>query len=541
MGVTETLNGVYVPAYAWCQLIYDLNPHTEYALCCPVDPKSLDKEIAELLDDPIDFPINIGRSCTRTTTVTSTMMTMTTKAYFCWTCDYAKLPKATLAGWQEVSVSLNPASSSNYHVNVAYEGPESLLELNRNCEHDLELLNQGSFSPASTTNVCCHTEVLVDFSAYNTLLDDPTPCFYCDGHTKTPTCNSETLAMGNVTVECYDTLPLDTRVDLYYPNSALKTHLYQMKLDWLLHGKKAIANNYLNILYTSFTSTKRELGTLWRTRHAEFLQHFRSKVRSSFVEVKKGSFKLSGTEASSFFASYTNIVPTLCQRTDTVEIMDKIAALFSEIGKPRRQKNLGVYIPTIKRLSREILILWVSRFGHSSLVKKKYLHGIMHLWEIEKYSLENNLPTLESYTMQGREHKHKILGAYRAKHFSASETKKSGPKQINQQDTEEQEAIAEIELETRVGQSWLYNARSTPKLKLLEQLPGVKGVANLAKSDIVAIGKGLVVKQAIREHRIQRDGQAHMTRTATYHLVTRSYRDLKNCSLYSLRVESVKY
>jgi hypothetical protein len=62
----------------------------------------------------------------------------------------------------------------------------------------------------------------------------------------------------------------------------------------------------------------------------------------------------------------------------------------------------------IKNLPVQIKLLWISRFGKNSFDDKCYL--------------ENNLPTVEMYSMQGREHKQKAVGNQVKKAFSLRES-----------------------------------------------------------------------------------------------------------------------
>jgi hypothetical protein len=199
MGTSETPSGVYIPAAPWCQRVFEKQPPA-------ADQSNL---------------------------------------FFCWTVDYAKLPKMTLSGWQHVTPALNQASSLNYHINVAYNGPECKAELERNCFHDIKLLNGGPFS-LPTSTLPCYPHILVDFSCYEVLLGKSTTCFFCDVDSATPTCTCDVLSRETVSVKLFHTFPLTQNVRTFYPNSLISVELHQMKLDWLLHGRKAIMNNIQN-------------------------------------------------------------------------------------------------------------------------------------------------------------------------------------------------------------------------------------------------------------------------------------------------------
>jgi hypothetical protein len=342
-------------------------------------------------------------------------------------------------------------------------------------------------------------------------------------------------------VKCYNTSPLDDDVVKHYPNSILLTKLHQLKIDWLLHGKKAICTNFLNSLYLSFNSTKQDLGNQWLPRHGSFLQLFRLHIRSNFTEQAKGSFKLTGVEAKSFFRFFRDLIPTLCHKPETIQLMEEINDLFALLELPRCQKKMGSYISQLKTKACTISLNWAIRFGEETMKGKKYLHGIIHLWQVEKYFLENNLPTIESYTMQGREGRNKTIGSYKAKHFPAITKQKVGKKKEGQREREAEKAHEEQELAAEVEVKWQYEATRLTIAQILAALPSFSGSSKLKKGELIAVGKQLLVKQALHNYRRKQDELEHMQRTAAFHIISRNYRDLKSSSKNYHNIESSNY
>jgi hypothetical protein len=493
---TETESGVFIPAKDWCELI--------------VKQRGL-----------------LNRTVT----------------YLCWTIDYAKLPKMTLFGWQEVSPHLNQASSKNYHINGAFNGDENLFNIQKNCSHDITLLNGGPFSFSS---LVCHPQVLVDFQCFTVLLQNSSLfCFLCDITSSKPKCVCrKTVAQGNVVIKYYNTFDLNTKVQTHYPESILSMPLHSLKLDWLLHGKKALTNNFLNSLHIAFEASKKDLGpVLYSQRQTNFLVQFRLHIRSNWTENKKGCFKLSGVEARNFMLHHEKLISVICDKPDTIALMKDLVHVFELIQRPREQKD-DIYFSELLETTDRVLLLWAVRFGKADVKRKIYLHGLSHLAQVERFYLDNGYPTLESYTMQGREHRHKTLGAFRAKHFPMDETRRRGRKKQGQKEDEAIQIQEEQQIIDQISQSVdiSWKARNFTKSMILEDVRALpKGTGSLTKAVLIEVAKSKKVKDTIWKKRIETCGaDEHIKRTAAFQIVARSFRDLQHLDVKN-NFESQEY
>lgn len=110
---------------------------------------------------------------------------------------------------------------------------------------------------------------------------------------------------------------------------------------------------------------------------------------------------------------------------------------FSFLARGKKDANC---LEKMRTLSRQIIISWTERFGHDSISGKQYLHMLTHLWEIgmcglieyyhyvsrtsnsllEKFALDHGFATADKFSMQGREHRNKILAAFLKRHNAGS-------------------------------------------------------------------------------------------------------------------------
>jgi hypothetical protein len=206
--------------------------------------------------------------------------------------------------------------------------------------------------------------------------------------------------------------------------------------------------------------------------------------------------------------------------------MEGIISIFTILASSEAKKRDGTYLQTLQQNCNKVILLWAIRFGEKSLLGKKYLHGLSHLREVEKFYLEHHLPTLECYNMQGREHRHKIVGAFKAKHFPCSDSKQRGRKTDKQRETEAAEATVEENISTAVGTRFQYNATKQTVPAILASVPGLKK-GKLSKKELIEIGKQKSIKEAIQCHKIELEGTKHTQRTAAFQILARNFRDLE--------------
>ena len=109
-----------------------------------------------------------------------------------------------------------------------------------------------------------------------------------------PTCEHYSKTLFGHDHTFWKTFNLDDDVRKHFPASLLGVKLCRMRLDWLLHGKKCLANNFLNALYNMALTSP----TITSEEREDCLENFRhlfiDRIRSSGCEFKTGSFKLSG-------------------------------------------------------------------------------------------------------------------------------------------------------------------------------------------------------------------------------------------------------
>jgi hypothetical protein len=394
LGITETIAGVHVCALNWIAEIFKSSKlssrHVESSMSGDIRPTTL-------LRGDYDYSRGVRSTEPPPTRPPPVQPINLTSLIVCWTVDYAKLPRMTLGGWQIVHPDINQASSSNYHINTAYIGGETSYDINTNCKTDLEVLNGVHTALRDGTTLT--TNLLADLGCYDSLLPGFCGCFLCDGFSLRPTCPSYNLQRGDVSVRIFQPFLLTANIREKFPNTILDVKLHQLRLDWMLHGRKCIWNNLMNCVYLSFVSTKNDLP-LWFERHSKFMYKFRAHIRATWTEFKKGSFKLSGKEVKKLMIRYTELFPLLSQRSELLPMVENIIELFDMIAQPYQNKNLGKYIDDLKVLSDSITLDWVYIFGLNSYLGKQYLHGLSHIHVTERFYLQNRKPTLEYFTMQ---------------------------------------------------------------------------------------------------------------------------------------------
>jgi hypothetical protein len=235
-------------------------------------------------------------------------------------------------------------------------------------------------------------------------------------------------------------------------------------MDWLLHGFKALVNNFINSLYSSFLAAKDLLqrqkakgkpgANEYEARERQFISAF-GVVQKDFSEPKNNTFKLTGTEACIFAAHYEKIILTLDQkRKDTMKLFELLLSLFALLRQSRKEKlqKYSTYIELVKSTAFKLIVLWKLRFGDKNYDAKQYLHATQHLWQIEKFCLDNNLPTIETYSMEGREHKNKGIAAFCNRHYPGEEeTSKRGRKTEAQRELEKQIVEKEKDIDLEVN------------------------------------------------------------------------------------------
>jgi hypothetical protein len=325
------------------------------------------------------------------------------------TIDFAKAPDMTLIGLQLNSTFINQSSSSNYHLLGSYFGDDSHSGMSAHCSNLFHFLEKNSVIQVNDNLFPLLKETLLDFSGYQSLLctpgiDGECKCFLCDGLSSSPKCSSYTKKLIGHEHKFLNTHNLEDEIRNHYPRSLVNMKLIRMRLDWGLHGKKCIINNFINSLYSMVLSSNALSKAEKDLSISNFSSLFISKIRHHGCIFKKGSFKLSGVEASKFMKkdNFVDLITALTDDNDILILFEKIVELFSIIGVDREEKKKDTgYVEKLKLLAEEITIRWYIRLGSNSLDGKIYLHMITHLWELENYCLLNNLSTVESYNMQG--------------------------------------------------------------------------------------------------------------------------------------------
>lgn len=185
--------------------------------------------------------------------------------------------------------------------------------------------------------------------------------------------------------------------------------------------------------------------------------------------------------------------------------------------------------------------MWILRFGPKTLEGKHYLHGLTHLWELEEWCLDNNIPTLELYTMQGTyfssyalimtgtEHKNKVLGAHGARHCIIPETKKKGKKAEAQTENEGKIQLEEraLELATITGIKEELQIKKPTVDELRTWTPQVTFPSNFRKSDITKEVISIKVQEALKNARVKREpAQTRLPRLGAFKYLACEFRQL---------------
>ena len=142
--------------------------------------------------------------------------------------------------------------------------------------------------------------------------------------------------------------------------------------------------------------------------------------------------------------------------------------------------------------------------------------------------------------MQGREHRHKIVGSWKARHFPAEETKQRGKKRAWQKAFEKDLLAEELLIEERVGNDFHFRAQKMKIPELLQEAPGTKK-GKLRKPDLIEMVKRAKINNAIKKHRIVAEGRAHTKRTAAYQLIARNFRDMCSSQLIDHKISCQTY
>jgi hypothetical protein len=266
-------------------------------------------------------------------------------------------------------------------------------------------------------------------------------------------------------------------------------------------------NNFVNVLYQSFIAAKDTLqkspavakpgANEYDGRLRNFIMKFSQHVRE-FSEPAKGSFKLSGVESDSFIEYHSELIAALDPRKDTKLVMTLLIDFFTLISKSRddKFKSKVTYLKSVKDTTREIIVRWKLRFGSENIENKEYLHNLQHISDTEKYCLENGLPTLESYCMQGREHINKEIAAYANRHYPGEEESKRRGRKTDEQKAEELFVMQNVkDKHMEVDADMLkYSGSKGTKAEIDREMPGY-GLSKLKKSEAVAKATNLKKKE----------------------------------------------
>lgn len=464
------------------------------------------------------------------------------------TMDYAKKPSVMLAGLQLNHPKLNQFSSNNYHIGTCYIGEENpaLFQENLasyfsflNCAEELIYLE--SDSGGDPIPIILSKESLNDWSCVATLLGiDAEGCCFCDGNTERPTCESYRLNLGNVQHDFYATFDLNDCVSQHFPASLLKMQLIKIRIDFALHGFKALITNFFNTMLSSFQASEDELkkkvgASEFDRRETNFLK-IMWELRSNFnmkSGLVNGSFSFSGVEVKKLTSTSLGkrLIEALCPRADTMIIYDSIIRLFRLIAT-KRDKKVGdeSYVSNVKSLGETLTMNWKKRYGPDSIGKKVYLHLITHIWELEKFCLANNLETIDSYSMQGREHANKIIGAYTLRHNISDSSEKRGRKREGQKEEEERirEHMAIFNAERRRIITHKVSMPGSTKEKIIQLAPQIGLSKKSEKKETLKeqVINFVVKRDSILEKKNFVPLQERVTRTKCYKILTRCYRRL---------------
>jgi len=192
------------------------------------------------------------------------------------TVDYAKGAKMTVCGLQLCHPNINQDSSNNYHVNCVYIGAESGHHLKQNCSNLISFLASDQKFTIPLINekkekvdieIALLKELLLDKSCIDSFLGASELCIYCKLSDECKQVNEEIFRFekydddGNVEQTdvkhtFYDTFDLDSELKTHFPGTIVNLKLIRVRMDWLLHGFKALVNNFINSLYSSFLAAK---------------------------------------------------------------------------------------------------------------------------------------------------------------------------------------------------------------------------------------------------------------------------------------------
>lgn len=131
-------------------------------------------------------------------------------------------------------------------------------------------------------------------------------------------------------------------------------------------------------------------------------------------------------------------------------------------------------------------------------------------------------------SMQGREHRHKIIGAFKAKHYQVEAPRKRGKKGDGQLEQENEWSQKEMAIRDHENGAGLKKLREQTILQLKQLLPSTITVTKMKKEQLVGLASNVSITKQINEARWETEGNAFVTRTSAFQVIARCFRDLKN-------------
>jgi len=275
--------------------------------------------------------------------------------------------------------------------------------------------------------------------------------------------NFWTVTKYDTTLTFYKVRNLSGSIKTFFPDALLDIRLADLKLDWPLHGWKRLVSNFITTLYNSW---KAKLDNpLHKEELANFEHQMRLYVDTHFVVPENNlSIKLNGTEARKFSEFNVPIICSLAGHADILvyEVFIALKTFYELIKFPRSLKELNggkSYIEALEFQEKELLFKYAKRFGTDSIKKKKYMHNIQHVHELEKFALLEGSATLEEFTMEGREHANCVFSSYYQSKFGMPETKQRGRKFVVQKAKERVETANESAYENTMKFTYFKEAQ----------------------------------------------------------------------------------